>query len=189
MTPSRRRSRPCKQARHNGTGFPWRPSCMLVNTCLEGEGMAKDHNWVDVGSVVDLSKTPLRRIAAKGRDIALSCRDGAFGAVSNTCNHVGGPLGDGSLEGDYLVCPWHQWKFHRCTGLGEPGFEDDAVPAYPVKVEGARVLVDVSAASKRTRKPHAPHPLARKVERAPGPLRLAGISTSAMDAAYPRFSG
>ncbi len=156
----------------------------------EGQvAMAEDRNWVDVGAVEELSKTPLTRITAKSREIAISFQDGVFGAVSNACNHVGGPLGDGRLDGDYLVCPWHNWKFHRCTGAGEPGFEEDRVPAYPVKVEGGRVLVDPSAGSKRTKKPHAPHPLERKAVRAPGPLRLAGIATSAMDAANPRFSG
>jgi nitrite reductase/ring-hydroxylating ferredoxin subunit/multimeric flavodoxin WrbA len=151
--------------------------------------MAAEQNWVDVGPVDELSGTPLKRVTAKSREIAISFRDGQFGAVSNTCNHVGGPLGDGRLDGDYIVCPWHNWKFHRCTGSGEPGFEEDRVPAYPVKVENGRVLVDVSAGTRRTKKPHEPHPLSRKVERAPGPLRLAGIATSAMDAANPRFSG
>ncbi len=148
-----------------------------------------EENWVDIGSTAELSGAPLRRVTTKNRELAVSCKDGQFGVVSNACNHVGGPLGDGRLDGEYIVCPWHNWKFHRCTGKGEPGFEEDAVPAYPVKIENDRVLVDLAAATKRTKKPHAPHPLARKVERAPGPLRLAGISTSAMDEANPRFSG
>jgi len=146
-------------------------------------------NWVDVGAADELRSPPLRRMSVQNREIALSFRNGAFGAVSNTCNHVGGPLGEGRLDGDYITCPWHQWKFHHATGKGEPGFEEDAVPAYPVKVEGGRVLVDLANASRRTKKPHDPHPLAREVKRAAGPLRVAGISTTAMDAANPRFSG
>lgn len=146
-------------------------------------------NWVDLGSADELSNMPLRRIAAEKRELALSFKDGRFGIVSNACNHAGGPLGEGRLDGDYITCPWHNWKFHRCSGKGEPGFEEDAVPAYDVKVEGGRVLVDMASASKRTRKPHPPHPLARKVERAPGPIRVAGIATSPMDEANPRFSG
>jgi len=145
--------------------------------------------WVDVGAADELSKVPLRRITVTNRELALSFQDGQFGVVSNACNHVGGPLGDGQLDGDYITCPWHNWKFHRCSGKGEPGFEDDAVPAYAVKMEGGRVLVDIASATRRSRKPHAPHPLARKIERAPGPMRLAGIATSPMDEAHPRFSG
>ena len=146
-------------------------------------------NWIDVGAAGELKRTPLRRISVQNRDIALSFRDETFGALANACNHVGGPLGEGRLDGDYVTCPWHQWKFHRATGKGEPGFEEDAVPAYPVKVENGRVLVDLANASRRTKKPHDPHPLAREVKRAPGPLRVAGISTTAMDMANPRFSG
>ena len=151
--------------------------------------MAGDENWVDIGSAEEFSQTPLKRVTAMNREFAISLKDGKFGAVSNTCNHVGGPLGNGRLDGDYIVCPWHNWKFHRCSGLGEPGFEEDRVPAFPVKVESGRVLVNINAGSKRQKAPHEPHPLSRKVERLPGPLRLAGISTSAMDAANPRFSG
>jgi nitrite reductase/ring-hydroxylating ferredoxin subunit/multimeric flavodoxin WrbA len=151
--------------------------------------MAANENWVDIGAAEELSKTPLKRVMVNDREIALSFKDGQFGAVANTCNHVGGPLGDGRLDGEYIVCPWHNWRFHRRSGIGELGFEEDRVPAYPVKVENGRVLVDLAAATKRAKKPHAPHPLARKVERAGGPLRLAGIATTAMDAANPRFSG
>src|SRR6266850_128115 len=146
-------------------------------------------NWVDVGAADELRQTPLRRMNVSNRDIALSFKDGTFGALANACNHVGGPLGEGRLDGDYITCPWHGWKFHRATGKGEPGFEEDCVPAYPVKVERDRVLVDLAGATRRMKKPHDPHPLAREVKRAAGPLRVAGISTTAMDAANPRFSG
>jgi len=146
-------------------------------------------NWVDVGAAAELSAAPLRRINVQNRDIALSFHNESFGALANACNHVGGPLGEGRLDGDYVTCPWHQWKFHRATGKGEPGFEEDCVPAYPVKVENGRVLVDLANASRRNKRPHPPHPLAREVRRAGGPLRVCGISTTAMDAANPRFSG
>ena len=151
--------------------------------------MANPERWVDVGASEDIRSGALREAKVDGAELALSCRDGAIGAISNLCNHVGGPLGQGRLEGDYVVCPWHQWKFHRCTGLGEPGFEKDAVPGYPVREEAGRVLVDIANGSRRSRLPHAPHPLKRDVVRAAGPLRLAGIGTTAMDLNNPRFSG
>jgi multimeric flavodoxin WrbA/nitrite reductase/ring-hydroxylating ferredoxin subunit len=146
-------------------------------------------DWLDIGPAEQLAGAPLHRLTARSRELAVSHKDGRFGVVSNACNHVGGPLGEGRLDGDYITCPWHNWKFHRCTGLGEPGFEEDAVPAYTVKVEAGRVLVDMASATRRSRKPHPPHPLARDLKRAAGPLRLAGIATSAMDEANPRFSG
>lgn len=145
--------------------------------------------WVDLGPAGMLSQKPLARVMAEDTEIALSCVAGQFGAVHNTCNHAGGPLGHGGLDGDYIVCPWHQWKFHRLTGKGEPGFEGDAVPAYPVRVDNGRVLVDVANGTRRSRLPHEKHPLARPVVREDGPIRIAGISTTVMDAKAPRYSG
>jgi multimeric flavodoxin WrbA len=92
------------------------------------------------------------------------------------------------LDGDYVVCPWHNWKFHRVTGLGEPGYEDDAVPSHEVKVENGRVLVRTAASTPRKKKPHAPHPLSRPVKREPGAIRVVGISATAQDTSNPRYS-
>jgi len=145
-------------------------------------------DWVDVGAAEELAQTPLREIVIERRRLALSCKDGAFGVVDGLCNHRGGPLGEGRLDGDYIVCPWHYWKFHRATGLGEPGYEADAVPAHEVKVENGRVLVNRIASSRRSHLPHTPHPVGRRPERAPGKPRVVGISTTVMTEGQERFS-
>jgi multimeric flavodoxin WrbA/nitrite reductase/ring-hydroxylating ferredoxin subunit len=145
--------------------------------------------WLDIGPADDFKRAPLSevRLATGGR-VAVSFKDGKFGVISNTCNHVGGPLGRGRLDGDFVVCPWHQYKFDRCTGVGEPGYEADKVPGYGVREENGRLLVTAKPTSKRGHLPHKSHPLERSIERAPGPLRVGGISTTAMDAKNPRFS-
>jgi nitrite reductase/ring-hydroxylating ferredoxin subunit/multimeric flavodoxin WrbA len=147
-----------------------------------------DATWHDIGPADQLKGKPLQQITVGKTKLALSYLGGQFSIISGVCNHVGGPLGEGRLDGEYVVCPWHNWKFHCRTGLGEPGFEEDAVPAHDVKVENGRVRVNLTPSSKRTRKPHEPHPLARPAKRVPGPVRLVGISTTAMDAANPRYS-
>src|SRR5512135_3691697 len=131
--------------------------------------MAEGEDWVDIGAVAELSRLSVQRVIARRLPLALSFKDGIFGAVSNVCNHAGGPLGEGALDGNFLVCPWHHWKFDRCTGKGEPGFEEDRVPSWPVKVENGRVLVNLAAGTTRNRKPHPPHPLEREPQRAAGP--------------------
>ena len=144
--------------------------------------------WIDVGAADDFKRAPLREAKLGERLVAVSFKDGKFGVISNSCNHVGGPLGKGLLEGEMVVCPWHQYRFHRCTGEGEPGYEADKVPSYGVKEENGRLLVTAKPVSKRGHLPHEPHPLTRSTDRAPGPLRVGGISTTAMDPKYPRFS-
>jgi len=150
--------------------------------------MTEPGEWIDVGAAEEFKRAPLREAKLGDRLIAVSYKDGKFGVISNVCNHVGGPLGRGHLEGEFVVCPWHQYRFHRCTGAGEPGYEEDRVPGYGVKEEDGRLLVSAKPTSKRGHLPHEPHPLTRSTDRAPGPMRVAGISTTAMDGKYPRFS-
>lgn len=150
--------------------------------------MNQSIEWIDVGAADDFKRVPLREARLGDRLVAVSWKDGKFGVISNLCNHVGGPLGKGRLDGEYVVCPWHQYKFHRCTGEGEPGYEADKVPGYGVREENGRLLITAKPTSKRGHMPHEPHPLARPTDRAPGPLRVGGIATTAMDAHNPRFS-
>jgi len=150
--------------------------------------MQSTNDWLDLGPVEQFTSRPLTEVVTGRVRLAISHRDGILGAISNVCNHVGGPLGQGRLDGDYVVCPWHNWKFHRCHGKGEPGFEDDAVPSHEVKVENGRLLVSAAPATPRSKQPHDPHPLARPVKREPGSIRVAGISTTAQDPNNPRYS-
>jgi nitrite reductase/ring-hydroxylating ferredoxin subunit len=55
--------------------------------------MVSGEDWVDVGSTDGFARTPLKSCKARAIPIAISFKDGQFGAVSNICNHVGGPLG------------------------------------------------------------------------------------------------
>jgi multimeric flavodoxin WrbA/nitrite reductase/ring-hydroxylating ferredoxin subunit len=151
--------------------------------------MAEHDEWHDIGDETTICTRPLQQITAGKTKLAVSCVGGVLGAVSGVCNHAGGPLGDGTLDGDYITCPWHAYKFHRVTGQGEPGFEDDQVPVHEVRVENGRVLVNLAQTVRRHVKAHDPHPLARPPERAPGPPRVLGISTTNMDLAHPRYSG
>jgi len=142
--------------------------------------------WQDVGAAEALKTTPVREVRVGSGVVALTCKDGEFGALSGTCIHVGGPLGQGTLEGDNVVCPWHYWKFHRVTG--ECPYPGNRVGRHDVKVENGRVLVAVEPATRPGRTKHEPHPLAREPERAPGPVRVLGISTTVIDPRHPRYS-
>jgi nitrite reductase/ring-hydroxylating ferredoxin subunit/multimeric flavodoxin WrbA len=145
-------------------------------------------DWQILGNIKTLAKKPLQEISIGKSKIALSYLNGEFSALSGYCNHFGGPLGRGKLSGDYIVCPWHNWKFHHKSGQGEPGFESDCIPVYTLKIEGENLLVDLTSATPRTKAPHTPHPLAREVMREPGPIRVLGISTTNMDEQNPRTS-
>ena len=148
----------------------------------------QEPNWERLGRVEQFTDKPLQQVTIGDRVIALSYRDGEFGAISGVCLHAGGPLGEGTLgDGGYVVCPWHHWQFHRMTGEARPGIPA-AVPRHEVKVEDGEVFVNLTPVSPARRAPHRVHPLSREIRREPGPLRVVGISTTAMNQEYPRYS-
>lgn len=150
--------------------------------------MAPNSDWCDLGPVERFATAPLTAARIGTTRIVVTHRNGQFGALSGVCNHAGGPLAQGRLDGEYLTCPWHNWKYHWQTGLGEPGYEEDAVPRYDVRIVDGHLQVSTAPVTRRTHRPHPPHPLSRKVERAPGPVRVLGISATNMDVNHPRYS-
>ena len=147
-----------------------------------------DKKWVKIGKAAELKTKELQQIEVEGKLIALSYRDGKFGAISGSCLHVGGPLGNGRInEKDFIVCPWHAWQFHRITGEARPGIPA-AVPKYEFKEENGDLYINLVPLTQAKHATHEPHPLTRPIKRESGPLRVAGISTTAMSKSNPRYS-
>ena len=71
-----------------------------------------------------------------------SSTSAAFYAISNTCLHRGGPLGQGYVEGGTVTCPWHAWMFDVSTGENVVNGEMK-VACYETKVEDGQILVKV----------------------------------------------
>ena len=96
--------------------------------------------FVKVAKVNELPPGTAREFQADGRMVALFNVDGSFYAVDNTCLHRGGPLGQGTLEGEVVTCPWHGWQYNVKTG--EAVFNEQIkVQCYEVKVEGDDICV------------------------------------------------
>lgn len=147
-----------------------------------------ESKWHDLGPLADFTDKPLRAVHVGSTKLALTWRDGKFSAISGTCRHVGGPLGEGTLQGEYVTCPWHGWKYHCATGLGEPGYEEDSVPRYDTEVRDGHLWVNLAPATKAGKAVHPKHALERPLAREDGPVRVVGISTTAMNRDLPRYS-
>jgi nitrite reductase (NADH) small subunit len=81
-------------------------------------------------------------VAAGGKTLALFNVDGTLFAVDNTCAHRGGPLGEGDLDGAFVTCPWHGWRYDVRTGVRD-GSPPVHVACYPVTVENGAAYVDL----------------------------------------------
>lgn len=62
----------------------------------------------------------------EGMEIALFKNEGEIFALDNICPHMGGPLGEGEIEGSIVTCPWHGWQFDIKSGACENMPGDDA---------------------------------------------------------------
>src|SRR5258708_25301376 len=78
-----------------------------------------------------------------GHVIALfNTPEGIF-AVDNRCPHMGFPLDRGTVKDCILTCHWHHARFDLHSGGAFDPWADD-VRAFPVKVEGDDILIDLS---------------------------------------------
>ncbi|HSU72867.1 MAG TPA: non-heme iron oxygenase ferredoxin subunit [Candidatus Binatia bacterium] len=98
--------------------------------------------FTKICSTSDVPLGSIRQFEANGKVIAIANVDGKFYAINGECTHMGGPLGEGELEGTTVTCPWHMGQFDVTNGkvLAAPPARD--VACFKVKVEGGHVLVD-----------------------------------------------
>ncbi len=96
----------------------------------------------DVGALEEFETGRGRMVVVDGTPVAVF-RDGErIMAIHAVCVHRGGPLGDGTMTGGKVLCPWHLWEYDLTSGrcLSNP---DASVAAYEVRVDSGRVLVAV----------------------------------------------
>jgi nitrite reductase (NADH) small subunit len=80
-------------------------------------------------------------VEREGVAICLANVNGELSALDNWCPHRRGPLGQGWLEGESVVCPWHSWTFHAATGVAEYPLGEQ-VKVFPLSIQGDDVLVE-----------------------------------------------
>ncbi len=106
--------------------------------------------FVKVATTKDLSKGSRLKITVGGKDILLSNINGEYFAIDNKCNHMGGSLYDGQMEGDKIICPKHGSVFNLKTGkVEERGklffikvkVEDQR--SYPVKIDDGNIYIEM----------------------------------------------
>jgi nitrite reductase/ring-hydroxylating ferredoxin subunit len=81
-----------------------------------------------------------RAFAVDGGQVAVfRLRDGSLRALPAVCPHRGGPLADGTLDLNVVVCPLHQHAFDLATGCSTTGA--DNLRPYFVSTDGQQNLV------------------------------------------------
>ena len=97
-------------------------------------------DFVKVGKTSDIEPGSGKTVEVNGKPIAVFNIDGAFYAISNTCVHRGGPLGEGEVYRKTVICPWHGWRYDVTTGANQIN-PSVTLETYQVKVEGDDLCV------------------------------------------------
>lgn len=99
--------------------------------------------YIKLASVAELPPSgEAKEFACGGRMICVANINGVISAMDNVCLHRGGPLGQGVIQGNKIVCPWHGWQWDATTGEAghNPNFK---VAVYPCKIENGELLVEI----------------------------------------------
>lgn len=95
-----------------------------------------------VAKAGDVAPGTTLRVVTDGIELLLCNVDGKLYAIEDVCTHDGGPLDQGKLEGETVVCPRHGATFDVRTGdaLTLPA----VIPlmSFPVTIEGDDVYVE-----------------------------------------------
>lgn len=98
---------------------------------------------VKVAEISQVSPGTGKAVQAGPKQVAIFNVGGTFYALDSLCTHRHGPLAEGTLEGTIVTCPWHGSRFDVTSGKVIKGPATQPVSAYPVRVEGTDILVEI----------------------------------------------
>jgi nitrite reductase/ring-hydroxylating ferredoxin subunit len=106
---------------------------------------AFEHPRERYAPVIDASELDdgkLHGVELEGERVVLAkCGDDEVCAVSAVCSHMGGPLDEGTRDGDAVVCPWHGSRFDLRTGAVEGGPAVFPQPRYETRIRAGKVEI------------------------------------------------
>lgn len=101
-------------------------------------------DWIDACAADDIDEEDLICWSHGDRKYAIYNTGDGYYATDLMCTHEAQSLEDGLVMDGVIECPLHGGRFDIATGkaLSAPVYQDLAT--YPVKVEGGRVLINLS---------------------------------------------
>jgi len=97
--------------------------------------------FVRVGRAADVPPGGVEVFDVEERKIAVYRLEDGYFAIEDLCTHDGGPLAEGEIDGDQVICPRHGARFSIRTGAALTFPAITPVEHYPVRVEGDDIFV------------------------------------------------
>jgi nitrite reductase (NADH) small subunit len=112
-----------------------------------GDAMTVEDSMLVVAPLSEVPPGEGRTFQVGGIPLAIfHSRTGEVFATQASCPHRNGPLADGLVGGNTLVCPLHGWKFDLRSG--EPLLGSCPIRIYPARLDAQqRVVVTISSSA------------------------------------------
>jgi nitrite reductase/ring-hydroxylating ferredoxin subunit len=93
-----------------------------------------------LGPLTDIPVGEGRTYVVGGKQIAVfRPRQGPPRALSAICPHAGGPLADGQIDDEVVICPLHLNIWELASGCSRTGQPD--LRSYPVQVTDGQIVL------------------------------------------------
>lgn len=104
--------------------------------------MSPTAQWICVTQQESIPLREGRSVLLGGHEVAIFNLGDRVIAMENRCPHRNGPLSEGMLSGDSVVCPLHSWKVCFNTGtVTKPAQTAACVTTYKTRVENGLIYV------------------------------------------------
>jgi 3-phenylpropionate/trans-cinnamate dioxygenase ferredoxin component len=99
--------------------------------------------YLDIATEDQLAEGERLFVEIGGKSIVVFKLAGKYFAIGDVCSHDNGPVGDGEIEGNEIICPRHGGRFDITTGKATslPALVD--IPAYPVRVVEGMIQIGI----------------------------------------------
>jgi 3-phenylpropionate/trans-cinnamate dioxygenase ferredoxin subunit len=99
--------------------------------------------YVEIAPAGQLPAGERMFLEVEGRQIVIFNLAGKLFAIGDVCSHDNGPVGDGEIAGDEIICPRHGGRFDIRSGKATslPAVVD--IPSYPVRVADGMIQLGV----------------------------------------------
>ncbi len=96
-----------------------------------------------VAKLSEIAPGTTRRVVIDSIGVLLCNVGGTIYAIEDVCTHDGGPLDQGELEGEQVVCPRHGATFDVRTGEALTLPAVMPVMTFEARVEGDDIYIDL----------------------------------------------
>ena len=99
-------------------------------------------NFIKAAKTTDVPSGGCLLVQPEGKKVVLFNLGGEFFALDNSCPHNNGPICEGRIEGETVICPYHSWEFDIRTGKAKrvSGYR---IKSYSLRLEGDEIFVEV----------------------------------------------